>query len=358
MDCQARRWPATKNLSNRDWNRRATTAAFTLVELLVVIAIIGILVALLLPAVQAAREAARRAQCVNNEKQHVLAFLQYEDQKKELPPGRMGCDGGGDTGKPAGVCDASLNNLEVPISGFFAILPNIEQQALYDQLPIETPFPNETLKFNPEEDQIKLTGRNWFILPANQQLIRTPVDAYRCPSDLSQPLYTHLGETSTFATGSYAMCMGSKGPQPSEGYGSNGANIKWKNTGAFLYPGKQRKLKRITDGLSNTFFVGEASGGDQLDSRNRWILGSRYIDSMRTTSYPLNSLPEQYKETSPSTSYVTNGAFRSTHPSGANFGFGDGHVEFITDEIGIAVYQALSTIAGDPVITEPTDLTR
>ena len=60
--------------------------AFTLVELLVVIAIIGILVALLLPAIQAAREAARRVQCQNHIKNLTLAVLNYENQKKALPP--------------------------------------------------------------------------------------------------------------------------------------------------------------------------------------------------------------------------------------------------------------------------------
>jgi prepilin-type N-terminal cleavage/methylation domain-containing protein/prepilin-type processing-associated H-X9-DG protein len=99
---------------------------FTLIELLVVIAIIAVLIALLLPAVQAAREAARRAQCVNNLKQLGLAVHNYISSNNVLPsqynysstnPSFCG-------GYNQGWC----------FSWIPSILPNVEQQAIYNSV--------------------------------------------------------------------------------------------------------------------------------------------------------------------------------------------------------------------------------
>jgi prepilin-type N-terminal cleavage/methylation domain-containing protein len=67
---------------------QALDRGFTLIELLVVIAAIAILASLLLPALANSKERARRAACLNNERQFILATLIYAgDNENKLPRG-------------------------------------------------------------------------------------------------------------------------------------------------------------------------------------------------------------------------------------------------------------------------------
>ncbi|MCU0716951.1 MAG: DUF1559 domain-containing protein, partial [Pirellula sp.] len=106
---------------------------FTLVELLVVISIIGVLVALLLPAVQAAREAARRLQCVNNLKQMGIGFHNYHSVHNRFPFGGAG---------NVSATSAAIRAQWRPSWGT-ALLPYIEQQAIYEEIDLRRPYIDE-----------------------------------------------------------------------------------------------------------------------------------------------------------------------------------------------------------------------
>jgi prepilin-type N-terminal cleavage/methylation domain-containing protein/prepilin-type processing-associated H-X9-DG protein len=304
---------------------------FTLVELLVVIAIIGILVALLLPAVQAAREAARRAQCVNNLKNSCLAILNYETSNRRLPPGRYGCD--------SNFC--TPNSWSRGPSGFVVLLPYLEQEPLFDSIDFND-GPWKTPNNAPERDTETPHG-------ANQTLVGTRLSVMECPSDSKEPFVEF--KTLVEAVGSYAFCSGTIGPS-----GGIGDSTKYTNDGVFQYLyGSERyglPLRKITDGTSNTIFLGETRDGHLQPTRNRWTAAGRHVDGVRTTDNPMNSEIDTGWSEVNLYGYKTVGAFAGRHPGGVQFAFGDGHVELLSEDIALQLYRALSTRAGQETIVE------
>ena len=302
---------------------------FTLVELLVVVAIIAILIALLLPAVQAAREAARRSSCMNHQKQVGLAIANYESAFNRLPPGRVGCDDSGDQIQLA-ECPPGLNpSQKTAASGFVVILPQLEQQALHDQLAVEVGG-----LWNRNVDDL-----NWYQDAAKCKGIKRRIEVLVCPSDLAEPISTVYSPVLA-ATGSYALAQGSRGP------GTELHVVKYRNDGVFLYV-TRRRTQQIVDGLSKTMLLGEVVLADTWESSNTWTYSLVHADCLRSTANPLNTWPG-----AGATVDRQNGAFGSYHPGGALFCFADGHVQFVSDDTELRVYRGMSTIAGGELLDE------
>jgi prepilin-type N-terminal cleavage/methylation domain-containing protein len=158
---------------------------FTLIELLVVIAIIAVLVGLLLPAVQKVREASNRTACQNNLKQIGLASHNYAEAQGVLPG--------------AWVDDRSPWPNRDDATGWFLLLPYLEQRSLWDQ----------GTKNNPTVAANGFIDQSPFYTVATMKLKN-----YLCPSDASSPtgtdtrtasLYPLAGGPGEYANGNYAL---------------------------------------------------------------------------------------------------------------------------------------------------------
>ncbi len=309
---------------------RHTARAFSLVELLVVIAILGTLVALLLPAVQAARETARRATCSSRQREVGLAILSYESLHGGFPAGRIGCDDTGDSENIA-VCPPGLPpEKKTGASGFVEVLPQLEQQPLYDRIAVY-----KGGLWNRNVNDLK-----WYGDVSKCRGIKERLEILVCPSDTSSPM-SDVYAPVVAATSSYAFVQGSRGPDVLERI------AKFENNGLFLFV-IRRRAKQVTDGLSCTLMLGEVVLSDTWESSNTWSYALVNADCLRSTANPLN--------TRPGTGVIDidrrNGAFGSQHPGGAIFCYADGHVSFLDENMDIDVYQAVSTISNSEIIEE------
>lgn len=341
---------------------------FTLVELLVVIAIIGVLVALLLPAIQAAREAARRSSCTNNMKQLGLTLQNYHSARKKFP-----------VGSPA----KSYN--EVFAGALTEMLPYMEEQ-------------NVKNLYDPSRPWHKQTA----------EVTATPIAVFDCPSTFEDNPYVYpfldgIISKDTYGTTDYALSKGSSDGIciVPEFFGGGPGNIDIIQRGVFDFEWGV-SIRQITDGTSNTFAMGEASGSpnwhlchgagctvdDLEDDRSEslpvawwgWIMAQPSCDRYyprgmilagpygctvdRMNKYPVTDMYIQLSEFSitPMNPVCRGSAdggqhsvpnFRSDHPGGCNFTFSDGSVRFIVDSIEMVSYRALSTISGEEIVTLP-----
>jgi prepilin-type processing-associated H-X9-DG protein len=278
---------------------------------------------------------------VNNEKQNATALLNYEAARKKLPAGRHGCDSSN-----ASLCTGQADLERTAISAFVKILPYLEQQAVFQALDLKRH--NMVIWPAASDDSDSYFGP--WATQAVQRALNTRPSVFVCPSSDSNPVsdwqiyQTGVGWEFEPATGDYAMCMGHRGPK----WDRDLDYVKLKNSGIFMYL-REFGLRQVEDGASNTFFGGEVLDSHSLDSGNIWSRAERHLDGMRTADNPINTPPGlglvHKKRAGPSQQYAANGAFGSKHAGGANFFFGDAHVEFISENIDLPTYIAYATRA-------------
>lgn len=312
---------------------------FTLVELLVVIAIIGVLVGLLLPAVQAAREAARRMQCSNNLKQFGLAIHNYHDQQGRFPP--------------AGLSNIHPNTQRPHVGWIVRVLPQMEQQSLYDQLNFSIGIPNQ-------------------VLASGLQAREHQIPMARCPSD-DYPA-TFEGWVQANYTGSMGSQLSSGGSTACHFYNIHAETLPGGNatygatndprriSGMFSYYGVMLSFRDVKDGTSNTIQVGETLPACHPTTHRRgWWWANSTGNCFATTIVPINEFttcewakPHQITNpacTNPGIFAISQG-FRSRHPGGAHFTMVDGSVTFLSETINHKTFQNLGGRSDGNVISE------
>jgi prepilin-type N-terminal cleavage/methylation domain-containing protein len=331
---------------------------FTLVELLVVIAIIGVLVALLLPAVQAAREAARRTQCSNQLRQIALAFQLHHDTHKFFPSGGWGHRWTGDPNRGFGETQSG--------SWAYSCLPFMEAGLIHD---------------------IGLGVTGPAVRAQLYKLGSTPVAGFYCPSRRQPAAYPHaaagnasqivnMAGGSELARTDYAANVGPTSiPGQVNLWGTGPSNLIHadnppppNNSHFFLdmrpnmdvfevmrgivYQRSEINERHITDGLSNTFMVGEkyvnpdwylggsGSDRDQGDDQGAWI-GDDF-DVHRFTRINTLPAPDQaglYQTLS----------FGSAHPAGFHMAMCDTSIRSVSYDVDPLVFQYQGDRSDDQV---------
>ncbi len=315
---------------------------FTLVELLVVIAIIGILVALLLPAIQAAREAARRMSCSNNLKQIGVALHNYHDTWGAFPPGAI---------HPRGVTSKSW-------SIHARLLSFIEAENLQDLVDWSLPY------------------------DVQGEVTRTRVATYMCPSDPGDR--ERPDGAITHYPLSYGVNMGTWFLfNPNDQSGGDG----------LVYPNSRTAFRDVLDGTSTTLAFAEVKawtpylrdggtpntssasipaangisglgGNFKPDSgHTEWVDGRVHQTGFTGTFTPNRLVPHttgsevfdvdfNSSREGKTTDQLTYGAVtsRSYHPGGVQVALVDGSARFVSGDIDIATWRALTTRAGGEVV--------
>jgi prepilin-type N-terminal cleavage/methylation domain-containing protein len=292
---------------------------FTLVELLVCISIIGILLALTLPAAQAVRQAARRATCLSNLRQVMMAALSYESKNQAFPAGDNG-DGMGFLGP---------------------LLPLMEEEALWEKLRAKS--------ISSQSYQ-----NRW------QQVSETEIPFLLCAASDPEEKIASLTGSNQYTTHYYGVC----GPSDSATDRARWKTYKYRTIASNVYGDiglqglfsplkngqfRPKQLRDVVDGMSNTFAIGEisifkTSEDSPNPQRSAWAMGAKYDASKQVNQiFTVKSIAQSINTVSPK---LNNVAFASNHAGGTHFALVDGSTQYIDQNISLDILKIYSSING------------
>jgi prepilin-type N-terminal cleavage/methylation domain-containing protein len=306
-------------------------SGYTLVELLVAIVIISILIALLLPAVQAVREAGRRTTCLNNLKQIGLALAHYSERNKGHWPSNCGpCFD--DALQPCKVDSLDLAWSPLAHTWRSAILPDLEQQALFGQIDFaRSPLASK-----------------------NRGVLETLLPVYQCPSVAGgRRRVAELGTGAAQQTNSgagavdYQASMMARLP-PDTSAGAFFGPGQYQATPQRVYVDMLRSpplIREVEDGLSNTLFVGEFADQPNVHSEEEQ---GRFAGFQHGVAWATSGS----SHANDGSVNQSNDALFAFHRSGAHGLFADGSVHLISAAADPTVVKSLVSRAGGEATAE------
>jgi len=279
-----------------------------------------------LPAVQAAREASRRGSCGNNLKQLGLGLHLFHDTYGRLPSGTVWVPGAG--GDQQGSESTWVTHT----------LPYVEQLNLYQTGDLNRGF-----------------GQGGTGHP-NNKITSGFLKVMTCPTDVNPVIICSWSTSIAWARGNYVANNGI-GPMTE----TTTIDTNSRQQGVFMLQSKYR-LGDISDGTGNTVLLSEVlkSPGNDWRGVMHYPEGSLYHHNQT----PNSTVPDESRQgmclsilrapfvptsTSWNPKRITLVA-RSSHPGGVMVLLGDDSVRYVSNNITLSTWRALSSPQGGEVI--------